>query len=128
MFGEVLRSELAFLFAGDVDEDDRSRRLLRQRGECARDLDECRAARRVVERAVVDAIVAGGGESEVIEMRGDDDVLVALSFQSRDDVLAMRDAELRDRLNLRADVEWKRMHDSFLGVVQDLIQLAGEKF
>src|SRR5439155_11019382 len=79
---EIARSQLALLLAGDRQEQNRSRRTLAHVVELGCDLDDRRRSRRVVHRAVVNAIhlgIDGLADAEMIDMRRYDDVLAAES-------------------------------------------------
>src|SRR6478672_775131 len=92
MLAEICRSDQPLLFGGDGREIDRTLR----RGLCvrphARHLEQQRASRCVVDRAVVDRVAAivRTSDAEVIVMRGVDDGLVSefwiATGELRDDV------------------------------------------
>ena len=78
MRGEVARAEQALLFGGHRHEQHRALRPLRPLRQRRGRLDQRGDARRVVHRAVVDAVaVDRAADAEVIEMRRQHDVFVA---------------------------------------------------
>jgi hypothetical protein len=78
VLGEIVASEEAHLFAGDGEEHHRATRPRGEAGERARDLEQRRHARGVVQHAVVDRIAADRlADSEVIQVRGEEDELAA---------------------------------------------------
>ena len=110
MVHEPLRAEQPEFLAAEVRDDDRSARGMR--GEQPRQLEHGGGARGVVVRAVPDRVArlgihrAEGGAPEVVEVRADDDVLVAqrgiASLDQPDDVLRRQPGRVTGVCPLRA--------------------------
>ena len=142
--GEVLRAELAHLFSRKRNEEYRSLGT-RTSDEQLSDLDDRGDAGRVVHGAVVDGIaIDRTAHAEVVQMRGDDDVLMLElavgALKLADDVrrIDVRDdldgscgrdgsCERKDRQRLAGVADSLDLVVSMAGVGEELLRTSGRK-
>ena len=133
---EVVGAEQAQLLAGQHDEENRAARRFRQTGKGARDFQQAGDTGGVVERSMTDVIaIHGRANSQMVKVRGVDDVLIAQrrigAVQHAEDVRALHRLLVADGVNVRGDRQSERQRLIGIGCREDLrecLRRAGKDF